>query len=169
MFIIGQRINLAGNVGLVKSVQVGQKDAVAKEAILQEQAGAHAIDVHISFLQSNRSQFMAQVIDQVRSVTNLPLAIDDTDLEVVEAGLRQAGKKSLINSPIDVSQNLDRICSLALKFKEAQMLIVPLRQNKTPDQMRDFTETSKTILKLLEDRGISRTRIMIDTLLLSLN
>ncbi len=169
MFIIGQRINLAGNAALVKSVQAGQKDAITKEAILQEQAGVHAIDIHIAFLQSNRPRFMAQVIDQVRSVTSLALSIDDTDLEVVEAGLKQAGKKSLINSPLDVNQNLNRICSLALEFKEAQMLIVPLAQNKTPDGLRNFIETSKTILNLLEDRGIFRTRIMIDALLFSLS
>lgn len=165
MFIIGQRINLAGNVALVKSVQAGQKDAIAREAILQEKAGVHAIDIHISFLNPNRSQFMAQVIDQVRAVTNLPLSIDDMDLNVVEAGLNQAGKNSLINSPIDLNQNLDRICSLALKFKEAQMLIVPLARNKTPDQLREFTETGKIILNSLEDRGISRTRVMIDAVL----
>lgn len=169
MFIIGQRINLAGNTALVKSVQAEQKDAIAKEAMLQEQAGVHALDIHISFLQSNRPRFMAQVVDHIRSVTALPLSIDDADLEVVEAGLKQAGNQSLINSPLDVNQNLDRICSLALEFKDAQMLIVPLAQNKTPDRLRDFTETSKTILNLLEDRGISRTRIMIDALLFSLS
>lgn len=168
MFIIGQRINLAGNIPLIKSIQANQDNVIGKEALLQERAGVHAIDIHISFIKQDRPRFMTQVIDQVRSVTHLPLSIDDTDLDVVETGLRRAGEKSLINSPIDVDQNLDRICSLAMEFKEAQLIIVPLKEKKTPTHLRDFVEISKTILNLLERQGITQKRVLIDALLCNL-
>ena len=167
MLIIGQRLNLAGNATLLESIKSNPESAIQQEAVLQEQAGAHALDIHVSFVKPDRTHFMSYVVDQVRLVSRLPLSIDDSDLDVVEAGLGRAGSNSFINSPVDLD-HLDRIGFLAGKFKEAQLLIVLLKRNKTPERLRDFFETSSNILNALEDKGISRDRVIIDALLFCL-
>lgn len=167
MLIIGQRLNLAGNITLLEAIKSNPDSAIQQEAVLQEQAGAHALDIHVSFVKPDRTHFMAYVVDQVRSVSHLPLSIDDSDLDVVEAGLNRAGNNSFINSPVNADR-LEQICSLASKFNEAQLFIVPLKQNKTPEGLRDYFETSKKILKALENKGISKERVMIDAILLCL-
>ena len=168
MFIIGQRLNLAGNISLSESIKAGQEDLIRKEVLLQEQAGADALDVHISYIKPDRGRFMAYMIDLIKSVTRLPLSIDDTDVEVVEAGIKRAGNGSLINTPVDLSQNLDRICSLAFEFKDSEFFIVPLKDKKIPDDLHSFFETSTEILRIFESRGISKKRVSIDALLFCL-
>lgn len=167
MLIIGQRLNFAGNTTLLESMKTNLRSAIQQEAVLQEQAGAQALDIHVSFVKPDRIQFMTSVIDQICSVSHLPLSIDDSDLDVVEAGLNRAGNHSFINSPVDMD-HVDRIGSLASKFNGAQLLIVPLKQNKTPENLRDFFGTSKKILRALENKGISKERVIIDALLFCL-
>ena len=167
MFIIGERINPAGKPDLALAIREGRTNLIQQEAISQERCGAQALDINVYLPGIERAQTMRSVVEVVRSVSQLPLVIDDRDSDIVEVGLRQAETNVFINSPIDIDNTSTKIFSLAKQFN-AEMFILPLKQNRIPANLTEHIHLSSLVLKRLEENGISRERVIIDAMLLAL-
>ena len=167
MFIVGERINPAGKSELARALREGKKTLIQQEAIAQERAGVQALDLNVYLPDVNRAQAMRIAVEAVRAVSALPLAIDDRDPEVLEAGLRHAQANSIINSPIDSESSGVKIFSLAGSYN-SELFILPMKGNHIPASPKEHIEITKCILKKLEDSGIKRERVAIDAALLAL-
>ena len=167
MFIIGERINPAGKSELACAIREGKKTLIQQEALVQERSGAQALDINVFVPGIERIQAIRMAVESVRSVSQLPLVIDDRDPNVVEAGLRYAGKNALINSPVDSEGGNTKIFSLADEFN-AKMLILPMIHNRIPISTAEHIQLSRIILERLKDYGIPRERVAMDAILLAL-
>ena len=167
MFIIGERINPAGKPALAFAIREGKTNLIQQEVLAQERAGAQALDVNVSLYDIDCVQVMQKVVETIRFVSQIPLAIDDRDPEIVAVGLKAAGSHAFINSPIDEESTNTKIFSLAKEFK-TEMFFLPLKENRIPGNTEDHIKTSGFILKRLEENGIPRKRVAVDAMLLAL-
>ncbi|MBI4395030.1 MAG: dihydropteroate synthase [Candidatus Omnitrophica bacterium] len=166
MFIIGERINPAGKSSLASAIREGKENVIQEEAQAQERAGADRLDLQVYLPDLDRRKAIKMVVESVRSVSHLPLVIDERDPEIVAAGLQAAGMNASINSPIDCQADA-RIFSLA-KESKAETFFLPLNQNRIPLSTEEHLETSGFILKRFEEHGIPKNRIVIDAMGLAL-
>ncbi|OGW86672.1 MAG: hypothetical protein A3A81_03020 [Omnitrophica bacterium RIFCSPLOWO2_01_FULL_45_10b] len=167
MFIIGERINPAGKPELVRAIREEKKEFIQKEAQAQERAGAQALDINVYLPDLDRARAMKWAAETIRSVSQLPLVMDDRDPAVVESGLKAARENSWINSPVDLDGDHEKILSLAKQFN-AQLLTLPMKQNRISWNPKEHIAISKLLLERFENFGISRQNIVIDAMVLAL-
>ena len=96
--IIGERINPTGKKKLQAALRAGDMDYVLNEAFQQEEAGAHILDVNVGLPGLDEPAVLTQTVEALQAVTGLPLQLDTSNPEAMEAALRRYNGKPLINS-----------------------------------------------------------------------
>ena len=164
--IIGERINPSGREKFSQQLKNGSLELVSTEASKQAQAGADILDVNMGVPEVDQAQLMKQAVTAVQNATNLPIAIDTTNQEALEAGLQNVVGKPLINSVTGEQASLDKVLPLAKKYGAA-VLGLTLDENGIPDTAEQRLDVAKKIVAAAEDYGISKENILIDTLTLA--
>ena len=108
--IIGERINPTGRKKLAEEMKAGDYSRVEADALAQVAAGAHMLDVNAGIPLADEAAILADCVKLVQSLTDVPLSIDSSIVEALEAGLAVYQGKPLINS---VTGEEDR---LAMRF-----------------------------------------------------
>jgi hypothetical protein len=96
--IIGERINPTGRKLLAEEMAAGDFSRVERDTIAQVEAGAHMLDVNAGIPLADEPAILAKTIELVQSLTDLPLSIDSSIVEALEAGLAVYKGKALLNS-----------------------------------------------------------------------
>ena len=164
--MIGERINPSGRDKFSQQLKNGSLELVSTEASKQAQAGADILDVNMGVPEVDQAQLMKQAVTAVQNATNLPLAIDTTNQEALEAGLQNVVGKPLINSVTGEQESLDKVLPLAKKYGAA-VLGLTLDEDGIPATAEQRLEVAKKIVTTAEDYGISKENILIDTLTLA--
>jgi len=169
MFIIGERINPSGKPELSRAIREQEGSFIQGEALAQERAGAQALDINVRLRGVDPVQAIQFVVRSVREVSRLPLALDDQDPGVVEAGLRGADARALINSPLSTRWGAreERITSTAERFG-LTLVILPTNGGEVGRDLKSRVQTAQRIIARLQAGGIRRERIVMDAILLAL-
>ena len=88
--VIGERINPTGKKKLQEELRAGKLDLVEEMAEQQEEMGAHILDINMGTNGIDEKEMMLKAISKVTMVSSLPLCIDTSYVEVMEAALRSA-------------------------------------------------------------------------------
>jgi len=96
--LIGERINPTGRKLLAAEMKGGDYSRVKADALAQIAAGAHILDVNAGIPLADEPRILAEVIQLIQSLTDIPLCIDSSIVEALEAGLRVYQGKALVNS-----------------------------------------------------------------------
>ena len=96
--IIGERINPTGRKILAEEMKAGDFSRVEADALAQVAAGAQMLDVNAGIPLADEPALLAQAIKLVQSITDVPLSIDSSIIEALEAGLAVYEGKALVNS-----------------------------------------------------------------------
>ena len=96
--VIGERINPTGRKQLAEEMKVGNFETVIADAIAQVEAGAQMLDVNAGIPLADEPAILRQTIELVQSITDVPLSIDSSIVEALEAGLSVYQGKALVNS-----------------------------------------------------------------------
>ena len=96
--IIGERINPTGRKILAEEMKNGDYSRVESDALAQVAAGAHMLDVNAGIPLADEPRILAEAVQLVQSVTDVPLSIDSSIVEALEAGLAVYQGKALVNS-----------------------------------------------------------------------
>ena len=96
--VIGERINPTGRKLLAAEMAAGDYSRVEADAIAQVEAGATMLDVNAGIPMADEPQILADSIQLVQSVVDVPLAIDSSIVEALEKGLSVYQGKALVNS-----------------------------------------------------------------------
>ena len=110
--IIGERINPTGRSLLAEEMKTGDLSRVEADAIAQVAAGAHILDVNAGVPMADEPALMAQAVRLVQSVTDVPLSIDSSMIDALEAGLDAYEGKALLNSVTGEEERLERVLPL---------------------------------------------------------
>lgn len=129
----------------------------------QQEQGAEILDINVGVPGSNEEELMKKVVSAVRSVSDLPLQIDSSDPAAIEAGLRLAGGRSIVNSVNGKEESLKTILPIAKKYG-AVVVGLALDENGIPETSEGRVEIAKKIISRCEEAGIPRADIAIDCL-----
>jgi len=121
--IIGERINPTGRKIMAEEMKNGDYSRVEADAIAQVQAGAHMLDVNAGIPLSDEPRILAEAIQLVQGLTDVPLSIDSSIIEALEAGLAVYQGKALVNSVTGEDESLDRVLPLIKKHGAAVVAI----------------------------------------------
>lgn len=163
--MIGERINPTGRKLLAAEMKDGDFSRVEADAIAQVQAGAHMLDVNAGIPLADEPALLARAIQLVQSVTDVPLSIDSSIIEALEAGLAVYQGKPLVNSVTGEDEVLERVLPLVAKYGAAVVAISNDETGISEDPDVRFAVAEK-IVHRAADHGIPVSDIVVDPLVM---
>lgn len=166
--VVGERINPTGKKRFQQALREQDYGYILEKAVEQQDAGAEILDVNVGLPGIDEAAVMARVIREIQAVVELPLQIDSTDPQVLEAGLRAYNGKPIVNSVNGDQETLDAILPLCKKYGAA---VVGLCMDHTgiPDTAEKRVEIGRRILAAAESYGIPREDVFLDCLTLTVS
>ena len=143
----------------------GNFSRVAADALAQVAAGAHMLDVNAGIPLADEPALLAEAIKTVQSVTTVPLSIDSSIIEALEAGLAVYQGKPLINSVTGETDVLNRILPLVARSGAAVVAISNDETGISEDPDIRF-EVAKKIVLAANDFGIPTADVVVDPLVM---
>ncbi|MBQ8092295.1 MAG: homocysteine S-methyltransferase family protein [Clostridia bacterium] len=165
---IGERINPTGKSAFAKTLLDGDTSEAEKRAVTQEEAGAQILDINVGVPGIDEPAMMRAVVMAVSGISMLPLQIDSSNPEALEAGLRAAPGKCLINSVNASEESLKRVLPLAKKYGAA-VVGLTLDGRRIPETVEERLVYAKRILDAAVDAGIRREDVAIDCLTMTVS
>lgn len=163
--IIGERINPTGRKVLAEEMKVGDYSRVEADALAQVAAGAHMLDVNAGIPLADEPRILAEAIQLVQSVTDVPLSIDSSIVEALEAGLSVYQGKALVNSVTGEDEVLEKVLPLVAKHGAAVVAISNDETGISEDPDERFAVAEK-IVKRAADYGIHYSDVVVDPLVM---
>ncbi len=166
--VIGERINPTGKKRFQQALRDGDMNYIMERAIEQADAGADILDINVGLPGIQEAEMMARVVKAVQSVVTLPLQIDSSDPEAIEAGLRVCNGRAIVNSVNGEPEVLEKILPIVKKYGAA---VVGLTMDKggIPDTAEARIEIAERILAAAKRHGIPREDVLIDALTLTIS
>jgi 5-methyltetrahydrofolate--homocysteine methyltransferase len=163
--MIGERINPTGRKLLAEEMARGDYSRVVADALAQVEAGAQMLDVNAGIPLADEPKILAECIKLVQDTVSVPLSIDSSIVEALEAGLAAYKGKPLLNSVTGEEERLERVLPLVAKYKCA---VVAISNDETgisedPDVRYGV---AKKIVERAADYGIPREDIVVDPLVM---
>jgi 5-methyltetrahydrofolate--homocysteine methyltransferase len=166
--IIGECINPTRRKKLVTTLQVGNFDYVLELAESQINAGADVLDVNVGFPGVDDVKLLPQTILAIRGSFDIPLCLDSPNPQAIEAGLKVAGGKCLINSVNGEEKSLMAILPLAKEYGAAVIGLTMDDDGITHDAGKRLAIAEK-ILERAVRTGISENDVIIDPLAMAVS
>ena len=160
--IVGERINPTGKKKLQEQLRERNLDMVSDFARAQEEEGASILDINVGMSGIDEKEMMLKVLEEVMSITDLPLCIDTSSAEVMEAALRIYPGRALMNSISLEKGKADKFLPLAKKYG-AMFILLPLAEalpKDSQEKIDNITELSQRAYAL----GMNREDIVVDGL-----
>lgn len=164
--IIGERINPTGKKLFKEALRRGDIDYILGQAIEQAQAGAEILDVNVGLPEIDEKAMMIRTVKALQGVTELPLQIDSTIPEVIEAALRVYNGKAIVNSVNGEEGSLEKILPIVKKYGAA-VVGLTLDEGGIPKTAEKRFEIAERIMKRAMEIGIPKEDIFIDCLTLT--
>ncbi len=161
--MIGERINPTGKKKLQEQLREGSLDMVLQFAEEQEACGAEILDINMGMSGIDEKQMMLKVLEEVSGVTSLPLSIDSSHVDVLEAALRRYPGRALINSISYEKVKFEQLLPLAKKYG-AMFILLPLSDQGLPKDLDEKKEIIRRIADRAEELGMDRRDIVVDGL-----
>jgi len=163
--MIGERINPTGRKLLAAEMKEGDFSRVSADAVAQVGAGAHMLDVNAGIPLADEPALLASAIQLVQSVTDVPLSIDSSIIEALEAGIEVYQGKPLINSVTGEDEVMERVLPLVARHGAAVVAISNDETGISEDPDVRF-EVAQRIVRRAADHGIPRSDVVVDPLVM---
>jgi 5-methyltetrahydrofolate--homocysteine methyltransferase len=159
--IIGERINPTGRKVLAAEMKEGRMDRVRADAIAQAAAGAHMLDVNAGIPAIDEPALLVATIKAVSEVSDLPICIDSSVMEALEAALATYEGKALVNSVTAEDERMDRILPLVKKHGAA---VIGMANDETGISMvpEERLAIARRIVERAAEYGIPKEDVIID-------
>ncbi len=164
--IIGERINPTGRKQLAADIASGQFISVKKEALSQVRAGANLLDVNMGVPGIDQAKAMQYAIQELSMLVDVPLVIDTTDVNALEAGLKAYPGRALINSVSAEPERLESFLPLAKKYGAA-ILCLPISPDGVPKTAQDRLIVVQKIIHKAFETGLKPGDFVLDALILT--
>ncbi|MBE5838951.1 homocysteine S-methyltransferase family protein [Butyrivibrio sp.] len=161
--IVGERINPTGKKKLQALLREGDLSMVSEFARSQEQEGASILDINVGMSGIDEKEMMLDVLEEVMSQTDLPLCIDTSSAEVMEAALRIYPGRALMNSISLEKGKAEQFLPLAKKYG-AMFILLPLSPEGLPKTTEEKIGNIKELSKMAYDMGMDLEDIVVDGL-----
>ncbi len=172
--IVGERCNASGSRKFKKLLEQEDWDSIVSMAKTQVREGSHILDLNVDYAGRDNAADMAQIVQRLVRQVDVPLMLDSTQVETLEAGLRHHAGKCLINSANfeDGEEKFDEICRLA-KVYGAGLVIGTIDEDKEAAMARTadrkFSIAKRAIERATDLHGLDVADLFIDPLVLPIS
>ena len=166
--IIGERINPTGKKRLKEALRSHDLEYILREGIVQEEKGAHILDVNTGLPDINEKEVMTEVITELQSVTSVPLQIDTVDIPTMERAMRFYNGKPMINSVNGKKESMDAVFPLIQKYGGV-VVALTLDENGIPDTAEGRADIAEKIICEAGKYGILPKDIVVDVLAMTVS
>lgn len=167
MIIIGERIN-----GMFKDIARAIKDRdpgpVREWAQKQEENGSHYLDINVGPSSPEPVEAMKWLVEIAQEASDLPLCLDSTKYDAIEAGLKVCNKPAMINSVPAEAAKMDRVFTMAAEY-DAEVICLAMNEEGIPKDADSRVALSAELVANADAYGISADRLYIDPLVLPCN
>ncbi len=166
--VIGERINPTGKKRFQQALREGDLDYILSQGVQQAEAGAHILDVNVGLPGVDEPEMMRRVVKSLQGVVDLPLQIDSSNPDAIEAGLRAYSGRAIVNSVNGEPEVLDRILPIVKKYG-ACVVGLALDAGGIPETAEARFAIAERILQAALAHGIPRENVFIDCLTLTVS
>ena len=161
--IIGERINPTGRKKFAEELRADDLSTVTVDALAQFQAGADMVDVNAGIPLVDEPELLKSMLRTVQDAVDLPICIDSSVIEALEAGLSVYEGRALVNSVTAEDERLHEILPLVAKHDAA---VIGLANDETgiPETPEQRLECARKIVSVANDYGIATEDVIIDPL-----
>ena len=164
--LIGERINPTGRKKLAAALRTGNLELVRQEALSQVQAGADILDVNVGVADIDEVSLLPQAVQVVMDAVDVPLCIDSTNYQALEAALKVYQGKPLINSVNGEESSLTKVLPLVKKYGAA-VVGLTIDDEGIPNSAERRVDVAHKIVARAEAQGIPREDVIIDCLVMT--
>lgn len=161
--IVGERINPTGKKKLQAELREGSLELVMNMAEEQVENGASILDINVGMNGINEREMMLKVVYQVSQAVNLPLCLDSSSPEVLEAALRIYPGRALVNSVSLEKVKMEEILPLVRKYG-AMFILLPLSDKGLPESPQEKEDIINTVLHTAFEMGFTKNDVVVDGL-----
>jgi 5-methyltetrahydrofolate--homocysteine methyltransferase len=161
--VIGERINPTGRKKFAEELRGGDLSTVAKDAVGQVDAGADMLDVNAGIPLVDESELLKSMLSAVAAAVDVPICIDSSVIEALEAGLSVYEGKALVNSVTGEDERLEEILPLVARHGAA---VIGLANDETgiPETPQQRLDIARKIVSAAGDHGVPPEDVVIDPL-----
>lgn len=166
--VVGERINPTGKKKLQAGLRAGKLDMVRQYAREQQKGGATILDVNMGLSGIDEKEMMLKALSLLAVTTNLPLCIDTTRPDVVEAALRLYPGRALVNSISGEKERIEKTLPLVKKYG-AMFILLPLTDAGIPATVESRKEVVMQVLAAAQKLGYTVADIVLDGLVMTIS
>lgn len=166
--VIGERINPTGKKLLGEELSLGKFSEVRRLALEQVENGAELLDVNVGMPGLDEKATMVEVVKLLSNIVEIPLCLDSSSPEVLEAALRIYPGRALINSISAEKIKLEKLLPLAQKYG-AMFILLPLSDEGVPEEAEKRYKIIEYILDKAAEYGISKNDAVVDGLVMTVS
>ncbi len=161
--IVGERINPTGKKKLQEQLREQRFDLVTQYAREQEQRGAAVLDVNMGMSGIDEKEMMLQAIEEIAGVSDLPLSLDSSHVDILEAALRRYPGRALVNSVSMEQVKMEKLLPLVKKYG-AMFILLPLSDAGLPKDAQEKRAIIDTVVERALSLGLKKEDIVVDGL-----
>ncbi|GAB3654042.1 methyltetrahydrofolate cobalamin methyltransferase [Nocardioides korecus] len=162
--LIGERINPTGRRIFQEQIKAGDLSAVERDVRAQVAGGADVLDINMGVPLVDEAELLAKVVTMVQQMTDLPLCIDSSVVEALEAGLSAYQGRALVNSITAEDERMAEILPLVKKY-DAAVVALPNDVDEIPmEPEKRLALVEKIVRVATQEYGIALADIVIDPL-----
>lgn len=161
--VIGERINPTGKKKLQASLRDGSLEMVLEFAQQQEECGARILDVNMGMNGIDEKTMMLRAVEELSAATYLPLSIDSSHVDVIEAALRHYPGRALVNSVSLEKEKFERLLPIVRKYG-AMFILLPLSDEGLPADLEEKKRIIETVYERAVSLGCAKEDVVVDGL-----
>lgn len=161
--VVGERINPTGKKKMQAELREGKLDMVLTMAEEQEKMGASILDINMGMNGIDEKEMLIQALYEVGSLANLPLCIDSSHVDIIEAALRVYPGRALINSISMEKEKIEKLLPIAKRYG-AMFILLPLSDEGLPKSKEEKIEIIHNIMEEALRQGFTKEDIIVDGL-----
>ena len=166
--LIGERINPTGKPRFREALKNADMEYILREAIAEEEAGAHILDVNVGVAGLDEVKLLPSVVEKIQEICDLPLQIDTANLSAMEKALRRYNGKPMINSVNGKEESLAKLLPLAKKYGGV-LVCLTLDEDGIPAAAEGRLEIAKKIYNRALEYGIKPKDLIFDPLAMAVS
>ena len=166
--VVGERLNPTGKKRFQEALLNHEMEYICKVAIEEEESGADILDINVGVPGGDEVALMREAVKAVQSVVNIPLQIDSSNPEAIEAGLRVYNGRAIVNSVNAEDERLDLILPIVKKYGAA-VIGLALNESGLPTTAQQRVDNASHILERCLEYGLKKEDVIIDCLTLTVS
>ncbi len=167
MIIIGERINGMFQ-DIARAIREEDGAMIQKWAKKQEQNGARYLDINIGPASTEPVKTMKWLVEVTQEVSDLPLCLDSTKYDAIEAGLKACKHPAMINSVPAEAAKMERVFTMAAQYG-AEVICLAMSEEGIPKDADSRVALAMELVATADAHGLSPDSLYIDPLVLPCN